>query len=91
MNANNSQNLPIYKRPEYRVIDFLSMTAFPWLSRNLPSDVYHDLKTPLAEIKNILNESLHGEKYKTKRLGASATLYDAIKKAEHEINRKGVE
>ena len=67
MSANNPHNLPPFKRPEHRVIDFLSMTGYCWLSKKLPCDVYHDLKKPLSEIKAILNESLYGVKYKNKR------------------------
>ena len=88
MDSNNPRNLPAFKRPEYRVIDFLSMTGYRWLSSNLPYDVYHDLKKPLAEIKAILSESLYGEKYKTKRLHSETNLYLVSKKLLNEIDGK---
>jgi len=68
MVKNKLQNLPIYKRPEYRVIDFLATSGLRWLSKNLPCEVCNDLKEPLSKIKEVLNESLYGDKYKTKKI-----------------------
>jgi septin family protein len=91
MSENNLQNLPPFKRPEYRIIDFLSTVGYRYLIKVLPCDVYRDVKVPLAEFKNILNESLYGEKYKTKKLSAPTTLYDIIQKEGSKRGKKEAE
>jgi len=92
MSANNPNNLPIYKRPEYRIIAFLVVNGYRWLQRNLSEEVYRDLRKPLTEIKKVLSESLYGEKYKIKGDQESRTsmisLSQVLKDVEADIRKK---
>lgn len=52
------KNTPIYKKAEYRVLCFLDDFAILWLSRNIDSDLFSELRKPLSEIKGLLKEFL---------------------------------
>ena len=57
-NKGLNDKTPMYKTAEYRILCFLDDFLIIWLSRNIDSQLYYDMRKPLSEIKDLIKSFL---------------------------------